>query len=144
MRGHQVVVVEVVADHDVRFSGSVSATGRGPETAAIAATGTGLACFSVLPLGAGLGALSILIACRTYGAMATAIRPAVAVSPSSGVTGGLLGDRLGWQERERRLVRLVAGPERPVPRPQQPLPERFRALVLARVGRSAGVELHWW
>src|ERR1017187_4225088 len=139
MRGHQVVVVEVVADHDVRFSGSVSATGRGPETAAIAATGTGLACFSVLPLGAGLGVLSILIACRTYGAMATAIRPAVAVSPSSGVTGGLL---LGWQERERRLFRPVAGPERPVPRPQQPLMEGLRAVPLPCVGELA--ELHWW
>src|ERR1017187_10836154 len=114
MRGHQVVVVEVVADHDVRFSGSVSTTGRGRETAAIAATGTGLACFSVLPLGAGLGALSILIACRTYGAMATAIRPAVAVSPSSGVTSGLLGN-LGWQERERRLGRAPDRAARPVP-----------------------------
>src|ERR1039458_4157877 len=136
MGGHQVVVVEVVADHDVRFSGSVSATGRGPETAAIAATGTGLACFSVLPLGAGLGVLSILIACRTYGAMATAIRPAVAVSPSSGVTGGLL---LGWQERERRLVRPVAGPKRPVQRPDRPLMEGLRAFPLPCVS-----ELHWW
>src|ERR1035441_10259263 len=140
MGGHQLVVAEVVADHGRRFSGSVSATGRGPETAAIAATGTGLACFSVLPLGAGLGVLSILIACKMYGAMATAIRPAVAVSPSSGVTGGLLGDRLGWQECERRLVRPVAGPERPVPRPHQPLPERLRALPLPRVSELA--ELH--
>src|ERR1039457_3557223 len=149
MRGHQLVVSEVVADHEARSSGS---TGRMPSSSrpaagttasgSLSSGGTGgvrsASCCAALSL----VSFSRFISRTKAATMRARPRMVPQISPVITTGSGVIGGLLGWQERERRLVRLVAGPERPLACPQQPLPEGLRALPLPRVGELA--EFHDW